>query len=344
MEIEANRCARLVDRRSFDASERRLPRLAQENQISRRRRHQNDRHQHVLARDEEGFLRRCRLWRCSRFCCAALPITMQALVSESLVSWRWARLMRPLARRRAAPILLAVGGVVNGLTQAIVAGKELQEHQRFARRDHRRASPHVRRDQCSASAFSSKTVLNYPADYKLLAVGGGNFNLAALMSGQIGATYLVVPLDYTAEQQGFNVLGYFRDYFPNYQLSLLTVKRGWAEKNRGCWCAFSKAPCGPIAGFTPIKKPPSIFSPKKFLSNRSLARARMGVLHDQSHLASQRGDQSGRIEVYDANLCRADQRAAARSAEIYRSELSATGDSRIGRALSPEGEKNNVAP
>ncbi len=80
--------------------------------------------------------------------------------------------------------------------------------------------------------------MDYPADYKLLAVGGGNFNLAALSSGQIGATYLVVPLDFIAEQQGFNVLGYFKDYFPNYQLSLLTVKRAWAEKNRALLVPF----------------------------------------------------------------------------------------------------------
>ena len=63
--------------------------------------------------------------------------------------------------------------------------------------------------------------LKYPADYKLLAVGGGNFNLAALTSGQIGATYLVVPLDFIAEQQGFHVLGYFKDYFPNYSCRCL---------------------------------------------------------------------------------------------------------------------------
>jgi len=82
--------------------------------------------------------------------------------------------------------------------------------------------------------------LEYPSDYKLLAVGGGNFNLAALTSGQIGATYLVVPLDFIAEQQGFHVLGYFKDYYPNYQLSMLTVKRTWAEKNRALLVRFLK--------------------------------------------------------------------------------------------------------
>jgi len=51
----------------------------------------------------------------------------------------------------------------------------------------------------------------------------------------------VVPLDHTAEQQGFNLLGYLRDYFSNYQLSLLTVKKSWAEKNRQLWVRYLTA-------------------------------------------------------------------------------------------------------
>lgn len=82
--------------------------------------------------------------------------------------------------------------------------------------------------------------LDYPADYKLLAVGGGSFNLAALTSGQVAAAFLVVPLDFSAEEQGMNVLGYDKDYFPNYQLTVLSVKRGWAEKNRSLLVRFIK--------------------------------------------------------------------------------------------------------
>jgi hypothetical protein len=31
-----------------------------------------------------------------------------------------------------------------------------------------------------------------------------------------------------------NVLGYYKDYFPNYQLTVMSVKRGWAEKIARC--------------------------------------------------------------------------------------------------------------
>ncbi|MSP37428.1 MAG: ABC transporter substrate-binding protein [Deltaproteobacteria bacterium] len=167
------------------------------------------------------------------------PITTAALVSES-VNLALGSADAVIAAAANGADLLAVGGVVNGLTQAIVAGKNYKSF-----KDLRGATVGVQALTSGAANVLQKIFkqngLNYPADYKMLAVGGGSFNLAALTSGQLGATYLVVPLDFTAEQQGFNVLGYFRDYIPNYQLSLLTVKRGWAEKNRGLLVRYLKA-------------------------------------------------------------------------------------------------------
>jgi ABC-type nitrate/sulfonate/bicarbonate transport system substrate-binding protein len=166
------------------------------------------------------------------------PITVQALVAESL----YVALGSADATIGAAASgvdLLAVGGVVGGLTQAIVAGKNYKSF-----KDLRGATIGVQALTSGAANVLKRIFkqngLDYPSDYKLLAIGGGSFNLAALTSGQISATYLVVPLDVAAEQQGFNVLGYFKDYFPNYQLSVLAVKRSWAEKNRGLLVRFLK--------------------------------------------------------------------------------------------------------
>lgn len=167
------------------------------------------------------------------------PITMQALVSESLYL-ALGSADAVIAAAASGADLLGVGGVVNGLTQTIVAGKNYKTF-----KDLRGTTIGVQALTSGASNVLQRIFkqngLNYPTDYKLLAVGGGNFNLAALTSGQIGATYLVVPLDHAAEQQGFNLLGYFKDYFPNFQLSLLTVKRGWAEKNRALLVRYLKA-------------------------------------------------------------------------------------------------------
>jgi ABC-type nitrate/sulfonate/bicarbonate transport system substrate-binding protein len=167
------------------------------------------------------------------------PITTAALVSES-VNLALGSADAVIAAAANGADLVGVGGVVNGLTQAIVAGKDYKNF-----KDLRGATVGVQALTSGAANVLQKIFkqngLNYPVDYKLLAVGGGSFNLAALTSGQLGATYLVVPLDYTAEQQGFNLLGYFRDYFPNYQLSLLTVKKSWAEKNRPLLVRYLKA-------------------------------------------------------------------------------------------------------
>lgn len=164
--------------------------------------------------------------------------TMQALVSESLYL-ALGSADATIGAASSGADLLAVGGVVNGLTQTIVAAKQFRTI-----KDLRGATIGVQVLTSGATNVLKRILkqngLDYPADYKLLAVGGGNFNLAALVSGQIGATYLVVPLDLMAEQQGFHVLGYFKDYFPNYQLSLLTVKRAWAEKNRSLLVRFLK--------------------------------------------------------------------------------------------------------
>ncbi|HEX5022539.1 MAG TPA: ABC transporter substrate-binding protein [Candidatus Binatia bacterium] len=120
-------------------------------------------------------------------------ITMQALVSESL----YLALGSADATMGAAATgadLLGVGGVVNGLTQAIVAAKSYKTIKEL-----RGATIGVQVLTSGATNVLKRILrqngLEYPADYKLLAVGGGNFNLAALTSGQIGATYLVVPLD-----------------------------------------------------------------------------------------------------------------------------------------------------
>jgi ABC-type nitrate/sulfonate/bicarbonate transport systems, periplasmic components len=44
-----------------------------------------------------------------------------------------------------------------------------------------------------------------------------------------------------AEEQGFNTIGRFIDVIPNYQLSVYSVLRPWAEKNRAVVVRFMKS-------------------------------------------------------------------------------------------------------
>jgi hypothetical protein len=72
--------------------------------------------------------------------------------------------------------------------------------------------------------------LEYPRDYKLLVIGGTPQTYAALTAGSIDAAALSLPVNYAAEEQGFNEIGRFVDVIPNYQLAALSAKRSWAEK------------------------------------------------------------------------------------------------------------------
>jgi len=62
-----------------------------------------------------------------------------------------------------------------------------------------------------------------------------------LISGQIAAAPVGSPLDITAEEMGFNVIGRFIDDVPDYQLNALAVSRSWAGKNRNLLVRFMKA-------------------------------------------------------------------------------------------------------
>jgi ABC-type nitrate/sulfonate/bicarbonate transport system substrate-binding protein len=119
-------------------------------------------------------------------------ITIQALVGESL----YLALGSADATIGNAPStdLIAVSGVVGGLTQAIVAAKRYK-----AIKELRGSTIGVQVLTSGATnvlkRILNKTDWNFRRTTNCFPVGGGSFNLAALTSGQIGATYLVVPLD-----------------------------------------------------------------------------------------------------------------------------------------------------
>ena len=83
--------------------------------------------------------------------------------------------------------------------------------------------------------------LEYPRDYKLLVIGGTPELFLALTSNQIAAAPLALPLNFAAEEMGYHPIGRFMDVFPNFQLTVLSVSRSWAEKNRRLLVRFLKA-------------------------------------------------------------------------------------------------------
>ena len=133
-----------------------------------------------------------------------------------------------------------VGSLLNNLSMSLVAAKPYKTFEEL------RGKIIGSQTITTGTGFALRLVLRahgleYPRDYQILNVGGVSDRYLALQSGQIAATPISVPLDITARQQGFNVLGYFADDIPNYFFNPYTVKRSWAEKNRPLVVRFMKA-------------------------------------------------------------------------------------------------------
>ena len=113
--------------------------------------------------------------------------------------------------------------------------------------------------------------LEYPRDYKLLAVGGTGPSFAAMSAGQIAAAMQAVPYAFQAQEAGFNVIGRISDVLPNYLLSAYSIRRSWAEKNRPQVVRFLKAVVRAKKWFEQDRKAAVEFLAKEFQLTPTLA-------------------------------------------------------------------------
>jgi ABC-type nitrate/sulfonate/bicarbonate transport system substrate-binding protein len=136
--------------------------------------------------------------------------------------------------------LVAIGGVINGLTHFILGGKKFKTYEDL------KGATIGSSGLTSGTTFVLRRVLKikgleFPRDYKLLNVGGSGPALAALAAGRVDAGIIALPLGYEGAELGLNVVGKVNEVIPDYQLTVLTVKRSWAEKNRPLVVRFMKA-------------------------------------------------------------------------------------------------------
>jgi NitT/TauT family transport system substrate-binding protein len=146
----------------------------------------------------------------------------------------------PIAAIERGLDIVITGGIINGLSQYIMAGKQYKTYEDL------RGATLGANSLTAGTAFAFRRVLKakgleFPRDYKLINVGGTPQAFAALASGQIAAAPLSLPVNYAAEEQGFNTIGRFIDVMPHYQLSVYSVRRAWAEENRPVMVRFMKA-------------------------------------------------------------------------------------------------------
>lgn len=169
-----------------------------------------------------------------------VPMTLQALASGSLQVGTGGPEPYIEASERGLDFAIA-GGLSNGMTQVLIAGKNYRSLD-----DLRGATLGVASLTSSGVTALKETLkqkgLEFPRDYKLLVVAGGSAsNLMALQSGQIAATIVAIPLNHAAEEAGMNTLARLIDTVPNFQAAALQIKRSWAEKNRAVMVRFMKA-------------------------------------------------------------------------------------------------------
>ena len=146
----------------------------------------------------------------------------------------------PIAAIERGLDMVIIGGIINGLSQHIMAGKNYKTYEDL------RGATLGANSLTAGTAFAFRRVLKtkgleFPRDYSLINVGGTPQAFAALASGQIAAAPLSLPVNYVAEEQGFNTIGRFIDVMPHYQLSVYSVRRAWAEENRPVMVRFMKA-------------------------------------------------------------------------------------------------------
>lgn len=146
----------------------------------------------------------------------------------------------PIAAVERGVDLVVIGGVINGLTHMIMGGRNYKTYEDL------RGATLGSSGLTSGTALVLRRVLKakgleYPRDYKLINVGGSGPAFAALASGQIAASIIAVPLSFEAAELGFNLIGRAADVIPNFQLTVLTARRSWAEANRPLVVRFMKA-------------------------------------------------------------------------------------------------------
>jgi NitT/TauT family transport system substrate-binding protein len=169
-----------------------------------------------------------------------MPMTVQALSAGSLHIASGGAEPYIDASERGLDFILT-GGVINGTAQFIIAAKNIKTYEDLRGATFGTASLTGGTITVLREALKLKG-LEYPRDYKLLIIAGGSAtNLAALQSGQISATTVAVPLNYAAEEAGFNVIGKLSDGVPYFQTNVIATRRSWAEKNRPVMVRFMRA-------------------------------------------------------------------------------------------------------
>jgi NitT/TauT family transport system substrate-binding protein len=197
----------------------------------------------VFVAKEKGFFKRENL-RPEIVVISRNEQIVQALVSDSLQFGNVPPNLLFSLRQQGMDEIKMIAGSFNGTTYSLIA---LPKYKKME--DLKGGTRLAMSGITSAAAMMLKEILKqrgilYPRDYSLVSVGGSTVQFTALQSGQLDAALLAQPLSLIAVEQGFSNLGDAYKLLPDFQLSAIGVREGWAQKNRGVVIRYLKALVG----------------------------------------------------------------------------------------------------
>ncbi len=166
---------------------------------------------------------------------------VQALISDSLQFGNVPPNLLFVLRQQGNSDIKLIAGSFNGTTYSLIG---LPKYKKME--DLKGGTRLAMSGITSAAALMMKQMLKergvlYPRDYSLLSIGGSTTQFTALQSGQVDGALLAQPLSIMAVEQGFSNLGDAYKLMPDYQLSAIGVREGWAQKNRSVVVRYLKA-------------------------------------------------------------------------------------------------------
>ena len=158
---------------------------------------------------------------------------VQALIADSLQFGNVPPNLLAVLKQQGMSDIKMIAGSFNGTTYSLIAQPKYRKME-----DLKGGTRLAMSGITSAAALMMKQILKdrgvlYPRDYSLISIGGSTTQWTALQSGQVDAALLAEPLSVIAVEQGYSNLADAYKLIPDFQLSAIGVREGWAQKNRG---------------------------------------------------------------------------------------------------------------
>jgi NitT/TauT family transport system substrate-binding protein len=167
-------------------------------------------------------------------------LILQSLVSDSIQFSNASPSAVLLARDQGLTDVKFIAGSFNGTTYTIVALPKFKNLESL--RGARLAVSSLQAGSTQLFKYILKQRgLIFPRDYNLIRAGGTTLRWAALQTQQVDATILAEPISQIAVEKGFANLGDAYKLVPGFQLAAVSVREGWAVKNKDLLLRFLRA-------------------------------------------------------------------------------------------------------